>query len=388
MKSESPEVSVVMPCLDEADTIRVCIEKAYKAFKENGIDGEIIVADNGSMDDSVSIAEECGARIIHVKEKGYGNALMGGINASNSQFIIMGDADDSYNWLELNKFLEKLREGYDLVQGCRLPTGGGKINPGAMPFSHRWIGNPLFSYLVRKWFKAPISDVWCGMRGFTKVLYKQLGLRCTGMEFATEMIIRATLDSAKISEVPITLHKDGRTSHAPHLRTIRDGWRTLRFFLMYSPRWLYLIPGLILISTGGIGYLLALPGISIGEAILDVHTLLYSSLFILCGYQAILFALFTKIFAIREKFTPKEYKIEKFFQIVTLERGLIVSIISFILGISMLTVTFLIWQSIDFGELDYSKTMKWSIPGATLTAFGFQNLLASFFISILQMERK
>ena len=234
-----------MPCLNEADTLAICIEKAQRAMREAGIEGEVIVADNGSTDGSQEIAQRLGARVVPVTEKGYGNALMGGIRAARGKFVIMGDADDSYDFLEIPKFVAKLRDGHDLVQGCRLPSGGGKVMPGAMPTLHRWWGNPMFSWLVQRMFRAPIHDVYCGLRGFTKQLYNRLDLRCTGMEFATEMIIKSSLFEVDIAEVPTTLHPDGRKAHAPHLRTFRDGWRTLRFFLMYSPRWLFLVPGMM-----------------------------------------------------------------------------------------------------------------------------------------------
>ena len=271
------ELSVVMPCLNEADTLAVCIEKAQKAIRENKIAAEIIVADNGSTDDSTDIAQRLSARVVNVSEKGYGSALMGGIAASRGKFIIMGDADDSYDFLEIPKFVEKLREGYDLVQGCRLPGGGGTIKSGAMPFSHRWWGNPMFSLLARFWFNAPINDVYCGLRGFTRAHYDFLDQRCTGMEFATEMIIKSSIYNAKIAEVPITLHPDGRKSHSPHLRTFRDGWRTLRFFLLYSPRWLFFIPGRFLILLGLICYALALPKLSVYGVTFDLQTLLFGS---------------------------------------------------------------------------------------------------------------
>ena len=206
-----------------------------------------------------------GARVVNVESKGYGNALMGGIAAARGRFIIMGDADDSYDFLEIPRFIEKLREGFDLVQGCRLPSGGGKVLPGAMPLLHRWWGNPMFSSMTRRMFHAPIHDVYCGMRGFTKEFYERCNPRCTGMEFATEMIIKASLYGENIAEVPITLHPDGRKTHAPHLKTFRDGWRTLRFFLMYSPRWLFLMPGVLLVLFGLIGYGIAMPGLTLWE---------------------------------------------------------------------------------------------------------------------------
>jgi glycosyltransferase involved in cell wall biosynthesis len=323
-----------------------------------------------------------------VTAKGYGHALMGGIAAARGKYVIMADADDSYDFLEIPKFVEKLREGYDLVQGCRLPWGGGTIKPGAMPWSHRWIGNPMFSRLSRWWFRAPIHDIYCGMRGFTKSHYEGLNQRCTGMEFATEMIIKSSLHGCRMSEVPITLHPDGRTSHPPHLKTMRDGWRTLRFFMMYSPRWLFLVPGLLLIAAGFAGYAVALPGVQMGNIIFDVHSLLFASVAILCGYQAILFALFTKTFAMNEGMIPQDPKLIRFFKLINLERGIILGLLAFGVGVLLLLWAVNYWRSLGFGQLDYAYTMRWVIPGATLTALGFQTILSGFFVSILGMNRK
>lgn len=249
------ELSVVMPCLNEADTVEVCIAKALDAMEEHDIAGEVVVADNGSTDGSQELARSAGARVVDVAKKGYGAALMGGIAQAKGRYIIMGDADDSYDFGEIPNIVASLREGNSLVQGCRLPSGGGTIMPGAMPTLHRYWGNPMFSAMAKRWFSAPIHDIYCGLRGFTRELYERLDMRCLGMEFATEMIIKASLSEEKIAEVPITLHPDGRKAHAPHLRTFRDGWRTLRFFLLYSPRWLFLIPGLILMVLGFVGVL-------------------------------------------------------------------------------------------------------------------------------------
>ena len=383
-----PEVSVVMPCLNEADTLAGCISKAQRALRENNIMGEIIIADNGSTDASQAIAAGMGARVINVSAKGYGNALMGGIAAAQGRFIIMGDADDSYDFLETPKFVEKLRQGFDLVQGCRLPSGSGQVLPRAMPFLHRWWGNPMFSLIARWWFRAPIHDVYCGLRGFTRELYDRLDQRCTGMEFATEMIIKSSLYKQKIAEVPITLHPDGRKSHAPHLKTFRDGWRTLRFFLMYSPRWLFLAPGLFLILLGLAGFAVAMPGMTIRGVTFDAHTLMFSSLAILCGYQSVLFAIFTKTFAISEGLLPEDKSLARFFELVNLERGLIVASAAMLAGLALLLDAVNQWRSTGFGDLDYAMTMRFVIPGATLTALGFQTVLSGFFISILGMRRR
>ncbi len=248
--SENPELSVVMPCLNESDTIGICVEKAIRAMREIGIAGEVVVADNGSTEHPSRSLCRSVRRVVDVPERGYGAALMGGIEASRGEFIIMGDCDDSYDFLEIPAFVKELRSGFDLVQGCRLPRGGGRVMPGAMPFLHRWIGNPILSWLVRRMFRIPINDVYCGMRGFTQTLYSRLDLRSPGMEFATEMIIKSGLHGASMTQVPITLHPDGRKVHGPHLRTFRDGWRTLRLFLIFSPRWTFFRPGLVLIALG------------------------------------------------------------------------------------------------------------------------------------------
>jgi len=382
------ELSVVMPCLNEADTLAICIEKAQRAMKQHAISGEIIVADNGSTDGSQAIAASMNARVVPVTERGYGSALMGGIDAARGRFILMADADDSYDFLELPKFVEKLREGHDLVQGCRLERGGGRVLPGAMPFLHRHWGNPMFSAMARSWFSAPVSDVYCGMRGFTKQHYTRLGQRCTGMEFATEMIIKSSLMRSDIAEVPITLHPDGRKAHAPHLRTFRDGWRTLRFFLLYSPRWLFLAPGAVLIFLGLLGYAIALPGVEAFGVTFDAHTLLFASLAIICGYQSILFAVFTKVFAISAGLLPRDPRLERIGSFITLERALIAAVGAMIVGFVLLLLAINEWRLTDFGALDYSSTMRLVVPGVTLTVLGFQTLLSSFFVSVLALGRR
>ena len=384
--TDAIELTIVMPCLNEAETLAGCIEKAQLGIQRSGVRAEILVADNGSKDDSVLIAGKLGARVVHVKKKGYGNALRGGIQAASGKWILMGDADESYDFSETDRFVKKFQEGFELVAGCRLPSGGGKILPGAMPFSHRWLGNPLFSRMARHMFAAPIHDVYCGLRGFTRELYDRLDLQCEGMEFATEMIIRASLHKARIAEIPITLHPDGRRTHAPHLRTIRDGWRTLRFFLVFSPRWLFLAPGFALALLGLVGYAVALPGLKIGGVTFDAHTLLFSSLAVLMGYQSVLFAICAKTFAINEGLLPSDSRFEQFFKVIYLERGLAIGGLAFLAGLILLAEAVLQWKSVDFGRLDYAVTMRWVIPGATLTALGFQTILSSFFVSMLGMK--
>lgn len=377
-----------MPCLNEAETLAACIEKARLGIERSGMCGEILVADNGSQDASVQIAEEFGARVVHVGKKGYGNALAGGIHAASGRWIVMGDADQSYDFSETDRFVKKFREGFELVMGCRLPSGGGRIMPGAMPFSHRWLGNPLFSRMARHMFAVPIHDIYCGLRGFTRELYDRLDLRCEGMEFATEMIIKASLHGARIAEIPITLHPDGRRAQAPHLRTVRDGWRTLRFFLVFSPRWLFLAPGFVLALLGLAGYAVALPGLKIDGVTFDAHTLLFSSLAILMGYQSILFAICAKTFAINEGLLPKDPRVDRFSQVIYLERGLAIGALALLAGVILLGAAVLQWKSAHFGRLDYAVTMRWVIPGATLTALGFQTILSSFFVSILGMKHR
>ena len=313
---------------------------------------------------------------------------MGGIEAARGTFVIMGDADDSYDFGEIPRFVNRLREGFDLVQGCRLESGGGRVMPDAMPPSHRWIGNPMFSLLARSWFRVPLHDVYCGLRGFRKDMYQRLGQQCTGMEFATEMLIKASMHGASISEVPVTLHPDGRKAHAPHLRTFRDGWRTLRFYLMYSPRWLFLVPGFALVLVGLLGYAVALPGVTISGVRIDVHTLLFASLAILCGYQAILFGVFTKTFAIGEGMLPADARMTRLYQLINLERGLVAGVLAAVAGVALLLVAVIQWRQAGFGDLDYSQTMRWVIPGVTLTALGVQTIFSSFFLSILGLRRR
>lgn len=382
------ELSVVMPCLNEADTLATCIEKAQRAMREANIQGEVVVADNGSTDASIEIATELGARVVNVEAKGYGNALMGGIEVAQGKYVIMGDADDSYDFLEIPKFVAKLREGHDLVQGCRLPSGGGKVLPGAMPALHRWWGNPMFTFMVRNMFAAPVHDVYCGLRGFTREHYRRLALRSTGMEFATEMIIKSSLFGADIAEVPTTLHPDGRKAHAPHLRTFRDGWRTLRFFLMYSPRWCFLVPGMLIAIAGLLGYSLALPGVTVGGATLGAHTLLVASLALLVGSQLLQLALSAKTFAISEGLVPESPRMSWFRRTVTLERGLTAGLCTLIAGGGLIAGAIAQWEAVNFGPLDYAVTMRWVIPGVTLAALGCQAMFASFFLSVLRMARK
>lgn len=378
---------MVIPCLNEADTLAACVRKALQALAELRIKGEVIVADNGSSDGSPDIARGCSVRVVVTEERGYGSALMSGIAAARGRYVVMGDADGSYDFRELGRFVECLREGHELVQGCRLPAGGGHVEPGAMPLLHRWVGNPLLSWLARWWFRVSIHDVYCGMRGFSRALYDRLDLRCTGMEFATEMIIKARMRGARTAEVPITLHPDGRRTHAPHLKTFRDGWRTIRLFLLYSPRWLFLVPGLGLVAAGLFGYALAMPGLAVRGVRFDAHTLLVASLALICGYQAILFGLFTKTFAIGERLLPMDEGMRQFFQLFTLEKGLVAGVGSFLLGIALVGWAAFEWWLSGLGRLDYGRTMRIVVPGVTAAVLGFQTVLSSFFVSMLGMRR-
>jgi hypothetical protein len=382
------ELTVVMPCLDEVASVGRCVEKAVRAMAQHDIAGEVVVADNGSADGSQAAAAAAGARVVPVPARGYGSALAGGFAAARGRFILMGDADDSYDFTELARFLAPLREGADLVQGCRLPSGGGTVRPGAMPFLHRVWGNPMFSWLARHWFGVPIHDIYCGMRAFRAELPRRLDLRCTGMEFATEMIIKATLAGARIGEVPITLWPDGRGVQRPHLRTFRDGWRTLRFFLALSPRWLFLVPGLLLMLLGVVAAAIALPGLRIGGVHFDVHTLLVGGLMIVCGYQAVVFAILTKIFAVTAGLLPDDPRLDRLYENFSLERGLLAGAVGTLVGLGLVAVAVGQWIARDFGPLDYAQTMRWVIPGSVLVTLGVQTVLSSFFFSILGLRRR
>jgi len=386
--SEAPEVSVVMPCLNEADTVAACVSTARRGLAEAGIAGEVLVADNGSTDGSQELATRAGARVVPVAEKGYGAALMGGIAAARGRFVVMADADGSYDLLEVPRFVERLRGGDDLVQGCRLPSGGGRVLRGAMPALHYWLGNPLFSLLARLWFGSPVRDVYCGLRGFRRDFQASLDQRCTGMEFATEMVLRSALVGGRISEIPITLHPDGRVARAPHLKTFRDGWRTLRLLLLYSPLWLFMVPGLLLIALGVLGYALVFLGIRIGGAIFDAHTLLFASLGLIVGFQALLFFLVTKAFGVSEGLLVADPGVRRFLDLAQLEKGLTLGLLACLAGGVLLLVAVNEWRLAGFGPLDYAHTMRRVIPGATLVALGVQTIMSSFVISLLAMQRR
>ncbi|MCP5518570.1 MAG: glycosyltransferase family 2 protein [Verrucomicrobiales bacterium] len=383
------ELTILMPCLNEADTVAKCVHKARSSLARLGLEGEVLVADNGSTDDSAALAEAAGARVVHVDDRGYGSALMAGIEAARGRFVLMGDADDSYDFGAIEPFLTQLREGWDLVQGCRLPAGGGRVLAGAMPWLHRWIGNPLFTWLARWWFRTPVHDTNCGLRAFRKDLALRLGQRCTGMEFANEMLIKASLLGARITEVPITLHPDGRQGRRPHLRTFRDGWRTLRFYLLFSPRWLFLMPGALLILGGLAGWFAASGGPTEAGREPGVNTAIVASALLLCGYQSVLFALLTKAFAINEGLLPMDARMARFFHWMTLERGLVAGGITLIGGLLLLAwTTGLGWSPIATDTASPASLARLTAAAGTLCTLGFQTVLFSFFASLLGMRRR
>ena len=378
------EVSIVMPCLNEAETLATCIRKAQGAIESGGLKAEIVVADNGSTDGSPLIAKELGARVVEVTRKGYGSALLGGIAAARGKFVVMGDADDSYDFTAIAPLIEKLRDGYDLVMGNRF-TGG--IRPGAMTWSHQWVGNPALTRLGRLFFGTPVGDMHCGLRAFRKDAIDGLRLRATGMEFASEMVIKASLRHLKIAEVPVTLSPDGR-SRAPHLRTWRDGWRHLRFMLLFSPRWLFFYPGVALLGGGVIvGALLETGPRRIGSVAFDIHTLLLAGFACLIGFQLIVFAVFTKVFAMERGFHPPNPRYEAMFDYVKLETGLVGGGLMFVAGFAGIVIAVLSWGAVGFGNLDPTLTMREIIPAAVLLTLGVQTVFASFFLSILGMEK-
>jgi hypothetical protein len=384
--SETIELSVVIPCLNEAETLGRCVEKARLGLERLRLTGEIVVADNGSTDGSVDVALRSGARVVRVKDKGYGSALRGGIEAARGEWIIMGDADDSYDFSRIEGLVGKLREGYDLVMGCRLPSGGGTIEPAAMPWKNRWIGNPILSRIGRLFFACPARDFHCGLRGFTKAGYERMGLKTSGMEFASEMVIKATFTSLRIAEVPITLHRDGR-SRSPHLRPWRDGWRHLRFMLIYSPRWLFMVPGLLLVAAGLVpATVLALTPVHIGRVAFDTGTLAVSSMSTLIGMQLAAFALFTKVFAVGEGLLPQDPQFARLFRFFNLERGIGVGLAMLCLGLAWLLHAVWIWKQANFGDLSYGDNMRRLIPAVALILGGVQVVFSSFFMSVLGLK--
>lgn len=379
------ELSVVLPCLNEAETLEICVRKARSSIERLAISGEVVVADNGSTDGSQEIARRSGARVVDIPVRGYGAALQGGIEAARGQYVIMADADDSYDLSGLDPFVSKLREGYDLVMGNRFAGG---IAPGAMPPLHRYLGNPVLTAVGRLFFRSPIRDFHCGMRGFRRDSVLDLELRTTGMEFASEMVAKAALRGLRVTEVPTPLARDGRT-RPPHLRSWRDGWRHLRFLLLYSPRYLFLLPGVLLMFVGvvGGGALMAGP-VTIGGVRFDVSTMLFCSAALILGSQLVLFWTFSEIFATGEGLLPPDPKLFAAFEHITLEIGLAISGGMFLAGLAGGIAAVAEWGSRGFGDLDASRALRLVIPSVTLMILGAQGVMSSFFLSVLGLRRR
>jgi glycosyltransferase involved in cell wall biosynthesis len=378
------ELSIVMPCLNEAETLAVCIDKAQAYLARSGVVGEVVIADNGSSDGSQEIAREHGARVVNVPSKGYGNALMGGIVASNGKYVVMGDADDSYDFSNLDPFMERLRAGDELVMGNRFRGG---IEAGAMPPLHKYLGNPVLSTIGRVLFRSPIKDFHCGLRGFNRRSILDLHLTTTGMEFASEVVVKSTLNGLRVSEVPTTLSKDGR-SRPPHLRSWRDGWRHLRFLLIFSPRWLFLIPGAIAFLLGAVLTLFITFGpVAIGPIGFDLSSQVYFAALTVVGYQAVLFAILTKLYAQHEGFRlPRSRSFDRLAQRSSLESGALVGVGLFLLGLVIGVVQLVAWSRNGFGEQDPLDTMRLAVPAALLMMLGSQTVMAGLFLGILSVD--
>ncbi len=379
------ELTILMPCLNEAETLAVCIQKARAFLETERVVGEVLIADNGSTDGSQAIARAHGARVINVSTRGYGGALLGGIEAAKGRYIVMGDADASYDFSALTPFLELLRHGYELVMGNRFKGG---IKPGAMPGLHRYLGNPVLTGFGRLFFQSPVSDFHCGLRGFSTDSIRRLNLQTTGMEFASEMVVKATLHGLRIAEVPATLSPDGR-SRAPHLRSWRDGWRHLRFLLIFCPRWLFLYPGLALMLIGLAAMIWLVPGPrTVGRVTFDVHTLLYASAALVLGLQAVAFSVFSKIFFAGARLVPEDNQLAAAIRMFTLERGIVFGTALSIAGISGSFYAFIVWGSASFGELLPSSMLRTIVPSLTALTVGVQIIFAGFFLSTLRLIHK
>jgi glycosyltransferase involved in cell wall biosynthesis len=374
-----------MPCLNEAETVETCIRKTLAFFEKEGIEGEVVVADNGSTDGSQQLARDAGARVVPISEKGYGNALMGGIRAARGKYVAMGDADDSYDFATLGPFLDDLRNGADLVMGNRFQGG---IAPGAMPPLHRYLGNPVLSFVGRLFFGSKIGDFHCGLRAFNKESILRLGLQTGGMEFASEMVVKATLARYDIRERPTTLSPDGRT-RAPHLNTWRDGWRHLRFLMLYSPRWLFFIPGLLLMTLGVVlGVALSIGTVRVGGLKFDVDTLVGASAVTIIGFQAVIFALLTKVYAMQEGFLPHDRRVKKITEFWTLEKGLVLGGLLALAGLAGMVMSVIHWQGKGFGALNPRDELRMVVPSATALVMSLQAAFASLFVSILGIRRR
>jgi glycosyltransferase involved in cell wall biosynthesis len=379
------ELTIVMPCLNEAETLATCIQKAAAFLQANGIKGEIVVGDNGSTDGSQDIARADGARVVDVAVRGYGAALYYATVASCGRYVIMGDSDDSYDFTNLMPFVDKLREGYDLVMGNRFLGG---IQMGAMPWKNRYIGNPVLTAIGRMFFRCPARDFHCGLRGFSRKAFMAMDLRTTGMEFASEMVIKSTLLGLRICEVPTTLSPDGR-SRPPHLRPWRDGWRHLRFMLLYSPRWLFVIPGLLLMVAGLVlGCMLLFGPLRIGTANFDVGTIVYAAVAVLVGFQSVSFGVMTKTFGIGEGLLPKDPRFMSLYRWFSLEGGLVLGGLLLLGGLIGSAAAVGYWSSMGFGPLDARQLLRAVIPCGLALALGSQIILTSFFLSVLGLRTR
>jgi glycosyltransferase involved in cell wall biosynthesis len=378
-------VTILMPCLNEAETLAFCVRQAVAALRDNNITGEVVVADNGSTDGSQKIATDEGARVVPVPVRGYGAALLAGIEAARGKYILMADADASYNFGELPRFLKKLEEGNDLVMGNRF---SGEIKPGAMPPLHKYLGNPVLSFIGRLFFGIPVRDFHCGIRAFRRDAMLGLDLRTTGMEFASEMVVKSSLAGLRLAEVPATLAPDGR-SRPPHLRTWRDGWRHLRFLLLYSPRWLFLYPGIAAFVVGVILSAWLLPGPqTVGRWTFDVDTLTYSLGLVLIGAHISVFAVSARVFGTQEGFLPPNPKFQRIFDYVNLEVGLLFGGALMLAGVVILGYALHIWRGTGFGDLSPQRMLRLTLPSATLFMLGVEAIFGSFFLSLLGMKRR
>jgi hypothetical protein len=381
--SDEIELTVVMPCLNEAETIERCIRKAQGWFAESGTKGEVVIGDNGSTDGSQDIARGLGARVVDVPVRGYGAALDGAVRAARGRFVVMGDSDDSYDFSKLTPFLEKLREGYDLVMGNRFRGG---IHPGAMPFKNRYLGNPVLSGIGRLFVRSPAGDFHCGIRGFSVDAFRRMDLRTTGMEFASEMVIKATLGGMRITEVPTELHKDGR-NRPPHLRPWRDGWRHLRFMLLYSPNWLFLYPGLALLAVGTALGVWLWPGPRVvGPVGLDVHTLVYAAFMVLVGFQATLMAVFARAYAVKAGLRTDAGWFARVWRRVALEGGIVAGIALMLLGLGGAAFAIRAWQAAGFGALQPGDVLRVVVPSGLLLTLGAEVLFGSFLLGVLDLD--
>ena len=378
------ELSIVMPCLNEAETLEICIQKCQKFIKENNLSAEIIIADNGSTDGSQEIATRNGARVVPVAVRGYGAALIGGIQSAKGKFVAMGDADDSYDFASLMPFIEKLRGGVELCMGNRFLGG---IEPGAMPPLHKYLGNPVLSFLGRIFYNLPIGDFHCGLRAFNRESILKLNLNTTGMEFASEMVVKAGLNHLKMAEAPTTLKKDGR-SRPPHLRSWRDGWRHLKFLLTFAPKWLYMFPALLLLGLGVLGLGWLLPGDQqFGSLRLGVHTNLFSSAFVIMAAQILSFAYLARLFGVRENFWKETDFIKNFRAWFTVETGSIIGGIMIFLSIALAIAAVMIWGKSGYGQLNESQMMRLAIPSMLLGCLGLQSIFTSFFAGLLTQPK-